>query len=64
MAEVLAAHRIRWVLTADPDYDERMPHIGKHLPECLTCGRVDAELPESSHQSDMLTAAGYRKQGS
>jgi hypothetical protein len=59
MAEVLAEHAIRWVLTADPDHDERMPHVGKYLPECPTCGPVDGNVPQSTHQSEMLEAAGF-----
>ena len=59
MAEVLAEHSIHWALTADPDYDERMPHIGKHVPECRTCGPIDAAISQPSHQAEMLEAEGY-----
>ncbi len=54
IAKVLEEHRIRWVLTKDPDHDERIPDIGNYLPECPVCGPVAGIADTSAHQAHVL----------
>ncbi|MEO3931350.1 hypothetical protein WMO79_00860 [Micrococcaceae bacterium Sec7.4] len=54
IATLLEEHRIRWVNVPDPDRDERMPDVGKHLPECPTCGPMTGITDASTHQAVVL----------
>lgn len=61
LVDVLDEHSIRWVLVADPDYDERMPHVGKYVTECRTCGPISPSMSQSDHQAAALVVEGFGK---